>query len=965
MPNSVLIRRFSRLALAAVALVAAHAASPRAAIAEPAPVIMERDGVKVTIAPPRWITIEVDGAPFSTHNTFYVVKPNWAVRYFGYEDDAKLPEKLERQGEHKLVIPMKAKHGEFEGRQVVELLPGRVLRVSVDAELTTDVEANMEMCFGQVEPGWVAGRKVVVTDRKGAKRNTMVPAAARLLPQKEATVARGFSALEFDSRLGPLTVKTEGSSNFQLLDYRRNEWNDERSQVWLGLADHRPEPNKPEKFSIELRFPPKAAQAAKGEAPAVTVEPAQAAEAVRLEPPRDLIIPTPKQVKWLKDDLALPASPTVSISGEGLDPDFAAQLVGTVIEDAARQHGLALAKGEPGSAAIEFRLAGKATTRPEEYTVKVGGTAVLEAATTEGLVNAAATLRQLFRERDGRRFVRGVELRDWPAMPFRGIHFFTGRDGRDLHVKMLQEVLGALKLNALVYQCEYIMWDSHPEIHHKQYGMPKADAAAVVAEAAKRHIETIPLINTFGHSEWLIDNDVYRHLAEDPETPYAYDPSTSEPIRICEEIYDEAIELFKPRYFHIGKDEIMAPGFPKREVNRAVGAQRLILNDIAHYHQFLAKRGIRAMMWGDMFLHGDEAPDATNANSLEEAKALRAELPKDIIITDWHYAPAEVKAYRSLEIFNREGFDTIASPWSSPTNILRFAKAAVKAADAAERRGGGGRSMGTLQTTWAGYSFGHYSFWEAPNQYGAYVLAAEAAWVGGGESPDDVPFNFREEFDRIWYGKRLPREAMAGWVCDLSAVANFDMKPTGDTWLGYKVEKGGAVSVPEGEFVGRFRTRREGATGPLRGVLLSAALNPGTGHPTSLKADIGTTASAVYTVTAATFPGQPYIPVGTLRFRFDDDTELTQSLELGERVFAFDDARVRPESPIVWRAPAERGLPQRTLHAYVWRNPQPAKVIRSIEVESANRASGVVVFAMGGVQAGLPELNLYTEAPKP
>ena len=75
--------------------------------------------------------------------------------------------------------------------------------------------------------------------------------------------------------------------------------------------------------------------------------------------------------------------------------------------------------------------------------------------------------------------------------------------------------------------------------------------------------------------------------------------------------------------------------------------------------------------------------------------------------------------------------------------------------------------------------------------------------------------------------------------------------------------------------------------------------------------------------------------------------------------------RSRPESPIVWRAPAERGLPQRTLHAYVWRNPQPAKVIRSIEVESANRASGVVVFALGGVQAELPELNLYTEAPKP
>ena len=932
------------------------------------PIVLERDGVKVTIAPPRWVSVEVDGTPFSTNHTLYVVKPNWAVRYFGYEDDPKLNEKVKQTGEFRVRIPLESKNGEVTGTQVIELLPNRTLRIAVDARLTSDVEANFENCFGSIEPGWLAGREVEVTSGNGATKKVTMPVEAKLTDQKGATVARDFSGLKFNTRRGTVTMKTSAAADWQLLDYRRNLWGDERNQFWVGVADGSITPDKPRQYEMTWQFASPASGVMARPPLQVTDKLTSAEQVVRPEPARDLLIPTPKQITWLEKNLLLPVEPTVSMSGQGLDREFALQVLSTLISDIERKTGYTLKEGEAGKSNIEFRLTAGSTKRPEEYTVEVGDTAVLEAATTQGLVNAAATLRQLMREEQGHGAVRGVKMRDWPALPFRGIHFFTGRDGRDLQMKMLQDVLGGLKLNALVYQCEYIKWETHPEIHHTTYGMEMADARDVIGEAKSRFIETIPLINTFGHSEWMLDNDVYRHLADNPEVPYAYDPSTSEPIRIAEEIYDEAIRLFQPRYFHIGKDEIMAPGFPMKEANRKVGAQKLILDDIAHYHKFLKDRGIRAMMWGDMFLHGDEAPDATNAASQEEAKMLRSKLPKDIIITDWHYAPAPVAKYRSLDIFNREGFDTIAAPWNSPTNVLRFAKAAVDARQAAEKRGKGGTTMGTLQTTWAGYSFGHYSFWEAPNQYGAYVLAAEAAWTGGLEDADAVPFNFREEFDRIWYGNRLPREPMQGWFADLSAQANFDMVPSpGDKqWLGYDVTgKASDVTAPTGEFLGRFRARPSGADGPMRGVLLAASFNPKGMWPTQLDVAVGTKATAVYSLLAATHAGQPFDALGRVHFQYTDDTEETVPLELGERVFAFNDTRVKPESPIVWKAPAQAGLPQRIIHAYVWRNPNPEKELKNVRFTSSERGSGVIIFGVGGVQAPLPEVKLYTKPPTP
>jgi hypothetical protein len=881
------------------------------------------------------------------------------------------------------VIPLEGPRGEFSGTQTVEVLPGRVLRVSVEATLTTAAEANLEHCVGNIFPGWIAGRVFSFTMADGSTSHGVARSVPLLGGTEVNTLARGFRSLRLDTRMGPVDITTSGPMEFSLLDYRRNAWGEERNHYWFGVTETPLKPNERVRYSVEFRFPDRRYSVPFMHS-SITTPPAEVARVLRGEPERDILIPTPKKLDWRKGDLELRRGAGVAVAAPEAAGLAAAvrQLADEAIEDAARICGAQLvAADSPRGAAIVLKLNSEGGDwRPEQYRLTVGRQAVLEAGTTEGLANAVKTLRQLYRERGGRTFVRACAIDDWPSLPFRGIHFFTGRDGRDLQVRMLRDVLGALKLNALVWECSYLKWKTHPEIRHTTHGMEMADAQAVIAEARRQHVEIVPLINTFGHSEWLLDNDAHRSLADDPEKPYAYDACSTEALAICADIYREAVALFRPRFVHIGHDEIQAPGFPRGECMRRKGAAQAILDDIEHWRAFLAGLGARTMIWGDMFLYGDVAPDATNASSAEEARQLRDGLNKEVVITDWHYAPAPVEGYRSLRQFNDEGFDTIASPWFSPANITRFARAAAiqRETGGAEAAKGGrtGRTLGTLQTTWAGYSFGNHSFWEAPNQYAAYVLAAEAAWNGGYADPDAVPFDYRAEFQRLWHGNRLPRGDAAGWVIDMYPYTNFALVPEkGADWLGFAGDAHGMAGFPvHPEWLGRFRTAQKAdakSTEP-RACLLGGQFNlprstfGGTWpYPPDMDFDVRTTATAVVFLVAATFNAASEPPIAETLVSLKGRESETIRWSLGETVFALDDGRVKPDCPIVWEGTNRAGI-RRVVHAYIWRNPHPECEIERIGFLSRHEGSALMLFGITGIQAELPKLGfVYPANPRP
>jgi len=383
---------------------------------------------------------------------------------------------------------------------------------------------------------------------------------------------------------------------------------------------------------------------------------------------------------------------------------------------------------------------------PEGYhlSVTTNGIVIL-ASTAQGAFYGLQTLGQLM-ESDGRNFTCPVvEIADWPSLRFRGVHWFPSASGAPMDRRLIERVFSTFKFNACVVQCEAARWNSHPEIAMTN-SISKADLRQLVELCRRRFIEPIPLINVPGHADWMFRHGQNLELVEDPKTPYACCVNNPKTIQFIEDVMTECIDVFHPKIFHIGHDEITLRGrFPNPDSPFYHGETptRLMTESANRLADWLAARGIATMMWGDMLLAPGEAADATSAKTPGEAKERRAELSKKITIADWHYIwNADA---RSLKALQSDGFHTIAATWREPVNIFRFSQAAIATG-----------SDGLLQTTWDGYFPDEREIKRSLDQFAAYVIAADYAWSGRADPPAKLGYEAGEIFLKAYAGKPAP-----------------------------------------------------------------------------------------------------------------------------------------------------------------------------------------------------------------
>jgi hexosaminidase len=379
-------------------------------------------------------------------------------------------------------------------------------------------------------------------------------------------------------------------------------------------------------------------------------------------------------------------------------------------------------------------------TDPEGYrlTVETNGL-VIVAGTAQGAFYGLQSLAQLWQQSGNERSFPVLEIEDWPAMRFRGVHWFPSASGVPMHQTLIPNLFGAFKFNRSVIQCEAARWDKHPEITDRN-AISKADLRKLVETCRKCYLEPIPLINVPGHAEWIFRNGSNLDFAEDPQTPYAYCINSPKSFEFIQEVLTECLPLFESKFCHIGHDEVTMRGrFPNPECPRCKDATvtALVVNHANHLSEWLGRRGIESMIWGDMLLGPGEAKDATHAKSLADARQRRAEIDKKTIIVDWHYA-ASADA-RSLEILHEAGFHVVAASWYTPENIFHLSQAALSSG-----------AEGLLQTTWMGYFPDERTLKSQLQQFTAFVLAAEYAWSGRKESPSQLGYDPKEVFRRAY-----------------------------------------------------------------------------------------------------------------------------------------------------------------------------------------------------------------------
>ncbi|HET7099871.1 MAG TPA: glycoside hydrolase family 20 zincin-like fold domain-containing protein, partial [Terriglobia bacterium] len=110
------------------------------------------------------------------------------------------------------------------------------------------------------------------------------------------------------------------------------------------------------------------------------------------------------------------------------------------------------------------------TTNPghEGYFLQASDRAVVVAGSDDrGAFYGLQSLRQLIEKRDGQVQIQGVQVRDWPDKPFRGIYLYVpGRDNIPMFKRFVRDFVARYKFNTVIIEMNACMrFDNHPELN--------------------------------------------------------------------------------------------------------------------------------------------------------------------------------------------------------------------------------------------------------------------------------------------------------------------------------------------------------------------------------------------------------------------------------------------------------------------------------------------------------------------
>lgn len=864
----------------------------------------------------------------------------------GYSSNADPPEVTRQEmpgGGYVLTARFgRATGGRFTATESVEVHPHGMLILRLDALWNGDQPAYCEWAAAMLwaYPLFDAEWQAVLPG--GALLAGRIGEVPQSNPPLGQILAQGFERFNIHGRAFDLSIAAgSGFPEVLVLDGRSNTapWAQQDRLFWVGSIHTQLQPGASVHRSLTLQF--SRGNAAPAAGPALYVQSgcnALPGAPAATTPP--LLIPQPKEVQFTGTEFRVAEGCTVAVAARDARLGRAAREAlrglaglrfrgstwsgkGILIVDAGDL------PAHPQIQAAVLQRGWAPPNRAEGYRLHVDeGAAVVVGSDAAGAFYGLQTLRQLVQMRGSGAAIAGCEIRDWPSLPFRGAHLFTGVRALPFHKKLVERILSRFKMNSLVLECEYTRWDTHPEIA-ADFAMGKKDLAADVAFARDHFLQPIPLVQSLGHSQWVFHNGKHLDLAEDRNHPSDLCPNNPGTYRLVLDVYAEALQLFHPAYFHIGHDEVGIFGrFPAHPWCAAQGsdaadaASNLFASDVAKLAGWLRSHGVRTILWGDMLLNRSEIFDAAaNAPTADAAAKRRAALPKDAVIADWHYDAIPAQKYPSLGIFHREaGVPVIASTWYDPGNIFGFAHAAIQQG-----------AMGLLQTTWAGFNSQIGVLKQEFQQFTAFVLASEYAWSGNPLQPDKLPYRPEEVFKDAWENELLPPERRQ-WAVDLHPAVN-----DGESRLS---------GIPAGVHWCRRRAfqlaERHGAIGVIR--LAGKLDRPDRSWPREVVLKVHATSQEIDFVHACSFPSASPV-AAEYRIVYADGRSVKIPIAYGDAIAALDDLRPSWGSDIACRAAGAGGQPL-ALRLFRWKNPRPHEPITEIHLKAVDAVASPMIAAI-------------------
>ncbi len=321
----------------------------------------------------------------------------------------------------------------------------------------------------------------------------------------------------------------------------------------------------------------------------------------------------------------------------------------------------------------------------EGYLLQVSSDKIIIAGSDDaGTFFGLQSLRQLVDAGNGKE-IQGVKVKDWPSFPFRAIRLYVpGPENIAFFKRFMRDFMSLYKYNKVIIEFNCMRLDKHPEANagwiefskYMQYTrsnstegirgeeknsshfdagdgyiIEKNEIRDIVDFANENFLEVIPEIPSLTHGYYLLTR--HPELAEYPGDiwPDTYCPSNPKSYELMFDVYDEYIEVIKPKMIHIGHDEWWGAPLDVCPLCKGKDFSELFAQDINKIHSYLAAKGIKVAMWGDYLLEsvrnaGPQKRTSSTGVKYQTPGAMRPSvvkesIPKDILVLNWFWVDQE------------------------------------------------------------------------------------------------------------------------------------------------------------------------------------------------------------------------------------------------------------------------------------------------------------------------------------
>ncbi|XP_075756011.1 hexosaminidase D-like isoform X2 [Pelodiscus sinensis] len=199
--------------------------------------------------------------------------------------------------------------------------------------------------------------------------------------------------------------------------------------------------------------------------------------------------------------------------------------------------------------------------------------------------------------------------KDFSTAEMRLVHLdLKGAAPKVSYLEQVFPLLSKLGANGILVEYEDMFpFEGELEILKSPYAYSEDDIEKIQQLAKLSGLEVVPLVQTFGHVEFILKHDKYQHLREVERFPNSLNPHAPDTLPLLKSLLSQVIDKHRhASWIHIGADEVFHLGEgldSKTWLSRSGGdVGKMYLNHIQEVVNFIASQyqGLQVLLWDDM-----------------------------------------------------------------------------------------------------------------------------------------------------------------------------------------------------------------------------------------------------------------------------------------------------------------------------------------------------------------------------